>query len=32
MNSENEVTEFKENNKRSGIVRGADYYRKGDGK
>ena len=32
MNSEKEVTEFKENNKRSGIVRGADYYRKGDGK
>ena len=29
INSEKELTEFKENNKRSGIVRGADYYRKG---
>lgn len=33
INSEKEFTEFKENNKKSGIVRGADYYRKrGDGK
>ena len=30
INSEKEVIEFKENNKKSGIVRGADYYRKGD--
>lgn len=28
--SEKELTEFKENNKKSGIVRGADYYRKGE--
>ena len=32
INNEKELTEFKENNKKSGIVRGADYYRKGDGK
>ena len=32
INSEKEVTEFKENNKKSGIIRGADYYRKGDSK
>ena len=30
INSEKELTEFKENNKKSGIVRGADYYRKGE--
>ena len=30
INSEKEVTEFKENNKKYGIVRGADYYRKGE--
>lgn len=29
ISSEKELTEFKENNKKSGIVRGADYYRKG---
>ena len=30
INSEKELTEFKESNQKSGIVRGADYYRKGD--
>ena len=30
INSEKELTEFKENNKKSGIVRGAGYYRKGE--
>ena len=30
INSQQELTEFKENNKKSGIVRGADYYRKGE--
>lgn len=30
INSEKELTAFKENNKKSGIVRGADYYRKGE--
>lgn len=30
INSEKELTEFKENNKKSGIIRGADYYRKGE--
>lgn len=30
INSAKELTEFKENNKKSGIVRGADYYRKGE--
>ena len=30
INSEKELMEFKENNKTSGIVRGADYYRKGE--
>lgn len=30
INSEKEFTEFKEINKKSGIVRGADYYKKGD--
>lgn len=30
INSEKELTEFKENNKKSGIVRGADYCRKGE--
>ena len=30
INSEKELIEFKENNKKSGIVRGADYYRKGE--
>lgn len=29
INREKELTEFKENNKKSGIIRGADYYRKG---
>ncbi len=29
INSRKELTEFKENNKKSGIIRGADYYRKG---
>ena len=28
INSAKELTEFKENNKKSGIVRGADYYKK----
>jgi len=30
INSAKEFTEFKESNKKSGIVRGADYYRKGE--
>ena len=30
INSEKELTEFKENNKKSGIARGADYCRKGE--
>ena len=30
INSAKEFTDFKENNKKSGIVRGADYYRKGE--
>ena len=30
INRAKELTEFKENNKKSGIVRGADYYRKGE--
>ena len=30
INSKKEITEFKENNKKSGIVRSADYYRKGE--
>lgn len=30
INSEKEFTEFKEINKKSGIVREADYYKKGD--
>lgn len=30
INSAKEFTGFKENNKKSGIVRGADYYRKGE--
>lgn len=29
INSREELTEFKENNQKSGIIRGADYYRKG---
>ncbi len=29
LNSPKERTEFQENNKKSGIIRGADYYRKG---
>ncbi len=30
INSKKELTEFKENNKKSRIVKGADYYRKGE--
>ncbi len=30
INSAKELTEFKESNKKSGIIRGADYYRKGE--
>ena len=30
INSAKELTEFKENNKKSGIIRGTDYYRKGE--
>ncbi len=30
INSKEELTEFKENNKKSGIIRGAEYYRKGE--
>lgn len=30
ISSAKELTEFKESNKTSGIVRGADYYRKGE--
>lgn len=32
INGAKELAEFKENNKKSGIVRGADYYRKGEPK
>ena len=28
INSEKELTEFKENNRKFGIIRGADYYKK----
>ncbi|MEY8338136.1 hypothetical protein AALB16_08920 [Lachnospiraceae bacterium 62-35] len=28
INSAEELTEFKENNRKSGIIRGADYYKK----
>lgn len=30
INSAKERTEFKENNRKTGIIRGADYYRKGE--
>ena len=30
INTSRELTDFKESNKNTGIVRGADYYRKGD--